>query len=184
VAFLATVGGVSATSYVSVAEASSYLGDRLFAGAWDNADEQQRQQALTQATAWLDALAWRGTKATVAQRLAHPRKYLPTPEQDPEFREAQRIEILDESVLYYPSNAVARPIQEATCELALALLGETADPSARDASEGITREKVGPLETEYAAPLVRKQGLARFPAVWTRIQPLLRHAQGGTVTRG
>ncbi|MFN9213722.1 MAG: DnaT-like ssDNA-binding protein, partial [Gemmatimonadota bacterium] len=119
-----------------------------------------------------------------AQRLAHPRKYLPTPEQDPEFREAQRIEILDESVLYYPSNAVARPIQEATCELALALLGETADPSARDASEGITREKVGPLETEYAAPLVRKQGLARFPAVWTRIQPLLRHAQGGTVTRG
>lgn len=182
-AFDATVGGASATSYVSMAEASSYLSDRLFASAWENADESERSRALIQATAWLDAMAWRGTKATTAQRLAHPRKYLPTPEQDPEWREAQRIEFIDESLLYWPSTEVARPIREATCELALALLGESSDPAGRDAGEGITREKVGPLETEYASPTLRKQGLSRYPAVWSRIQPLLRHAQGGTVTR-
>jgi hypothetical protein len=183
-AFDATLGGPAATSYATQAFAEDYFGDRLFVSAWENADEQQRRQALTQATAWLDKLAWEGMKATTAQRLAWPRAYAPT--QEPSFADAfpTSAKLLDARARYYPETEIPLPILEATCELALALLGETADPSARDAAEGITREKVGPLETEYAAPLVRKQGLARFPAVWTRIQPLLRHAHGGTVTRG
>lgn len=179
----ATLGGAAATSYVTLSAAEGYLGDRLFASAWENADESERSRALIQATAWLDAMAWEGMKATTTQRLAWPRAYAPT--QEPSFADAfpTSAKLLDARARYYPETEIPRPIIEATCELALALLGESADPSARDAAEGITREKVGPLETEYASPTLRKQGLSRYPAVWARIQPLLRHAQGGTVTR-
>lgn len=178
----ATVGGSAATSYVSLSAAEVYLGDRLFASAWDNADETERARALIQATGWLDQLAWEGIRTNTAQRLAWPRQWAPMLEPGLGLIATTRA-LADDRVQYWPGDAVPRPILEATCELALALLGESSDPAGRDAGEGITREKVGPLETEYASPTLRKQGLARYPAVWTRIQPLLRHAQGGTVTR-
>jgi len=179
----ATPSGPAADSYVSVAVATAYFAGRLFATAWGGAILDTQERALKQATSWLDALAWLGVKTAPAQRLAWPRAWAPMQEPGLGVIGGSRT-LSDDRVQYWPSTAVPRPIVEATCELALALMIETADPTGRDAGEGIIREKVGPLETEYAAPLVRKQGLARYPAVWTRIQPLLRHAQGGTVTRG
>lgn len=185
-AFDATVGGASATSYVSLAEATAYLADRLNSAAWTNAvSDGVRQQALMQATAWLDTLAYHGVKATVTQRLAHPRQYLPTQERNPVYLAGTTVPYLDEALLYYPSTAIARPLVEATCELALELLrASTTDLSTVDASEGVIREKVGPIETEYATPTLRRQGLQKYPSVWMRLKPLLQHAGSLTVTRG
>jgi hypothetical protein len=89
----ATVGGASANSYETTAEAQTYFDSRLTVDGWDNADSQD--VLVVMATRVLDALAqpfktffpavggdpayyrvrrqWTGAPATVTQRLAWPR---------------------------------------------------------------------------------------------------------------
>lgn len=89
----ATVGGASANSYETVAEAQAYFDTRLPVAGWDDADSQA--VLLIMATRVLDALAqpfktffpaeggtpayyrvrrqWTGTPASTTQRLAWPR---------------------------------------------------------------------------------------------------------------
>jgi hypothetical protein len=69
-----TVGGASANSYGSFAEAQSYFATRLGAGAWTNApDDDTRKAALITATRNIDANIFRGTRLTGDQILAFPR---------------------------------------------------------------------------------------------------------------
>lgn len=60
-------------SYVTVAEADTYFGDRLDATAWTSADATQKAQALVTATAYLDELRWVGSVVSDSQALAFPR---------------------------------------------------------------------------------------------------------------
>lgn len=60
-------------SYVTLAEATTYFGDRLDAGAWDDADDARRSQALVTATEVLDGQSWTGTAVSDSQPLAFPR---------------------------------------------------------------------------------------------------------------
>lgn len=166
-AFDATVGGPAATSYCTVAEADTYLGDRLFSTAWTGASTPTKQQALTSATAALDVLPWIGVKATYTQRLAWPRYDVPG----------------DTLLGIEDWTTIPRAVKEAAMELALGLLSTSADPLAFDRNAIVTRRKVDVLETDYSAVGARPGILSRFPAVWQRIARYLAGA-GDTVGRG
>lgn len=73
--FDATPAGASATSYVSVAEASAWFEDSLSPPGWDweATPLRQKQQALIEATRDLESLRFKGYPATHSQRLAFPR---------------------------------------------------------------------------------------------------------------
>lgn len=168
-AFDATVGGAAATSYVSVADALAYCRGRLFADAFAGVlvGHDDRERALQMATAWLDGLPWRGQRATAAQRLAWPRIGAPVVDPGPD------------GPVTYPETTIPRPVLEATCELALALLGADEDPAG--AVTNVAHEQIRGLATTYAPASHQVRGLARYSAVMARVAPLLR--AGGTVTR-
>ncbi|MHA6722859.1 DnaT-like ssDNA-binding protein [Sphingomonas sp. RS2018] len=60
-------------SYASLAEAEEIVATRLFATAWNGAQEQTRSKALITATALLDRLRWQGRPLAATQPLAWPR---------------------------------------------------------------------------------------------------------------
>lgn len=69
-----TVGGASADSYGSLAEADAYFSARV-TGNWDGADSH-KEMALRRATTYLDNIGrgrWKGLRNTSAQALAWPR---------------------------------------------------------------------------------------------------------------
>jgi hypothetical protein len=68
----ATVGGTSANSYMTLAEANTYMADRLHIEAWDDLDD--KNQALILASSMLDwYVPWEGTKTATTQAMAWPR---------------------------------------------------------------------------------------------------------------
>lgn len=60
-------------SYATVAEADSYFEDRLDVAAWSSASAEQKAQALTTATSFLDSMEWVGSVVSSSQALAFPR---------------------------------------------------------------------------------------------------------------
>lgn len=74
-ALITTVGSSDADSYISLADANTYLTD--FYGdtptTWDALDEGPREQRLRIAVLLLNSFPWRGVKASFNQRLAFPR---------------------------------------------------------------------------------------------------------------
>ena len=102
----ATVGGASATSYVSQATADAYLGDRLDSDAWEDAASDEKDAALMMATARLDIEPYAGARTTITQRLSWPRY---------DVR-------VDGQLL--ASDTIPVVVEQATIEYALALLRE------------------------------------------------------------
>ena len=60
-------------SYCTVAEADAYFEDRIDVAAWNNADDEQKAQALVTATFTLDDMTWTGVAVSESQSLAFPR---------------------------------------------------------------------------------------------------------------
>ncbi len=60
-------------SYVSIDDADTYAGERLFGGTWAAATVNDRHRALRNATDALDGLRWRGRPVAPSQPLAWPR---------------------------------------------------------------------------------------------------------------
>lgn len=68
----ATLGASDANSYVTLAEASAYFGDRMHASAW--AAITEKDQLLITSSQMLDwYINWKGDKASVAQSMQWPR---------------------------------------------------------------------------------------------------------------
>lgn len=107
-AFDASVGGADSNSYVTLAAAEAYFLGRLSDSAWDEADEATRESALIMATARLDAETFVGSPVTTTQRLQWP-----------------RYSAYDRNGNQYVTTAIPGLIQDATCELALALLDDS-----------------------------------------------------------
>lgn len=107
-----TVGGDTANSYVSLAEADAYCDTRLYAGVWTNeTDVDTRARALISATARIDQASFAGLRHTTTQRLAWPRFDVRDPD--------TRVLIL--------TTEIPRAIKEATVEYAMVLLAAQAD---------------------------------------------------------
>lgn len=101
---------VGTNSYVTVAEADAYFGDRLNADSWTSASAAIKSQALVTATRFIDERSWIGQAVSSSQKLGWPRNgavYL-----DP--RLGRRITI--------PNTQVPDTVKQAVYEQALHML--------------------------------------------------------------
>ena len=71
-----TAGSASANSYMSLADADTYLEAHLEAETWSAIDDERKKAALIGATRELDSLIWVGRRSTEFQSLAWPRIYV------------------------------------------------------------------------------------------------------------
>lgn len=158
----ASVGGASSNSYVTLAEAATYMTARLNASAWEtDATTDNKNRALVEATRELNVLVYEGFRAASTQALAWPRFGAVNPDQ---FGAGH----------LYLSTEIPQRIKDAQCELALEFIkAGTTDLAALPATDGVISKTVDVLSTTYADPTKRKQGLARFPRVMKLIAPLL-----------
>lgn len=121
----ATVGGISANSYVTVEEANTYFADRLHASAWTAF--AGKEAALITASRLLDwELRFQGFKADSAQAMQFPRT---------------DVTLSDGSEL--STTIIPQEIKFAVFELALKSL--TSDRTAESDLAGIEQVKAGPL---------------------------------------
>lgn len=156
----ATVGGASANSYATLADAETYMEGRLNSTTWDAATTDQKNRALVEAARELQVLAWDGSRVDDTQAMAWPRSWVVDPD--------------DPNGDYYEETVVPVRVSEAQMELAFQFIrAGTTDLAALDSTDGIIRKKIDVLETEYARPYERVRGLQRYPRVWDRILPLL-----------
>lgn len=146
---IATVGADDANSFVSDLEMSDYCAGRLQGAVWTGAASQL--PALVEATRDLSLLQWRGVRTTATQALSWPRQHVRNPD-SPDGDD-------------FPDDIVPQRVKDATCELALQYLLGGIDPAAIDPTTGVIRKKVDVLETEWAQPALRPQGLAVYPRV-------------------
>jgi len=160
VTIVATAGSASANSFVTLAEANTYMEARLNSTLWDAATDDSKNRSLIEATRELGNLSWQGYTAADTQALAWPREWVTDPDSP----------TLD----YYDSTEIPTRLKNATCELAFQFIkAGTTDVAALDSTSGVIRKKIDVLETEYAEPWTRAKGLARYPRVLGFIRPLL-----------
>jgi len=147
-------GLATADTYLSRADAETYHDERGNT-AWASLTDAEKDAALRYGTTTLDGLySWTGTLISTTQALGWPRSGAS-----------------DHDGRYIASDAVPTCIQHATCELAL-LHASSALNAHYERGGAIRRERVGPLETEYAP------GASVEPAL-----PVLDHIVGGLGTR-
>jgi len=137
---------VGTNSYISVADATIYFEDRLYSDAWTSATDTTRAQALIMATKRIDRVPVIGRKADSAQALSFPRAYA---------REATPIQNnVDYSYDLVPNYAAElatpRPILEAVCEEALALLDRGSSARTKLQQQGVTSASVVGISESYA----------------------------------
>ena len=158
----ASVGGAAANSYVTQAAASSYFTNRLDVAEWTAASSSDKDAALMMATARLEAESYVGYKTSFTQRLSWP-----------------RFSTYDRDDMLYASDAIPLVIQQATFELALALLRE---PTLLGDTglEGFQNVKLGSLDVTP-----RNLAASQLPAfVKQLIQPVRASGSGTHVARG
>lgn len=141
-ALIATVGGSTSDSYVTLAAAEAYFGARFGSDAWDDAIEADQEKALKQAARHLGRFRYVGTRSTTTQALAFPRAY----------------PYNDDPDLGSTALAIPQTIKDAQCEEALSLLEAAADPggaaSARRTAlqaQGVTSFSVPGLSESYSS---------------------------------
>lgn len=135
-----------ANSYVSVAEADTYLSYSAQRAAWGALSDDGKIAALVQAARMLNGAAWKGSKVDIAQPLAWPR-YGITDDQSRVAWDA----LASQHVGVYPDNAIPQEIKDAQSELAA--LQAVSDRAGDQDADGIKSVKVGKgaLEVEFDA---------------------------------
>lgn len=178
---VSTVGDAAANSFVSTAEADTYLDARLNADAWTGeGDDDQKARALIGATQIISLLLYKGERSSGTQRLSWPRQWAPNPDAPTSEADPTVTVLTDSIVVYFATDVIPQRIKDATCELALELLkAGTSDPTTTDDTKNITRLVAGPVEIDFADSLARPQGLSRFPSVLPILTPLLSASNGG-----
>ena len=100
----ATLAGANANSYISVADATTYFGNRLDSADWVAASADNKAASLITATTWLDTVEFYGERSSTTQALKWPRTDV-------------TCDGIEATATFIP-----KPILQATCEVALALL--------------------------------------------------------------
>jgi hypothetical protein len=166
VVITATVGSASANSFVTLAEAATYMEGRLNSDSWDDAVTDSQNRALVEATREISSQnGWVGNRVDDTQALSWPREWAPDP---------------DSSVgWYYENTEVPQRVKDATMELAFQfLVAGTTDIAALDSTLNVRVKTVDVLTTEYFEPNQRITGLRKYPRVWRLIAPLIEGSAG------
>lgn len=157
---------VGADSYTSVSDADAYHTAYGTASAW--AAVSDKEAALRNATTYLDGIygsRFKGQRSDPTQTLAWPRSKV----------------FLFDSETSLDDETIPKLIKDATAFLALQ--GKTAALSATVGAI-VRRERIGPMETEYAVSVGSSSGLVKFPFVDALLRPLLGGGFGLTARRG
>lgn len=144
---VAVAEATNANSYVSQADAQTYMDGRLDVTDWTDATTVTMDRALIMATGRLDIEEFVGSPTSFTQRLQWPRGSVPDPWGS-----------------FYASDTIPRPLEEATAELALAYLksGASLDDTGL---EQFLNVKVGALDV---TPKIGRKGDA-LPSIVRRI---------------
>ncbi len=126
----AEVGGATANSFVTLAEAEAYFAERPDASPWAAADGMTKERALLMAARMLERLRWHGARATATQALGWPRAGAPGAEE----------------------GAVPRVIKDAQCEEALAWLRPELVHRRRLRAAGVTTAEIDGAREAYSPP--------------------------------
>lgn len=132
-------------SYVTVAEANTYFGNRLDVAAWDNASDTLKEQSLITATSMLDELRWVGLAASADQPLAFPRTGIYF---DPRLGTNVTLD----------GASVPDRILKATYEQAYHLLN---NDGLLDATNRVSSLEVGPIKLERITTANKRPGVVR-----------------------
>jgi hypothetical protein len=168
--FDVTVGGSASTSYADVGSADDLADLRVNGSLWKALSESQKEIALVTASRDLDTEDFLGTRATSTQSMEWPRVGAPA---------------------WLDANTIPPRLVAATIELAYSYVPAFGDASvdvlnpSDPASQGVKREKVDTIETEYFDRTIRNgvagvvpfdaRSLSRFPSIVQRlIAPLVR----------
>lgn len=131
---VATVGSASANTYATLAEASTYFGDRLNSETWTAANADKRTIALLMAAKRMERENWIGGRVTSTQALAWPRAGAEKPDSVPGIAGDDipgagivswyrgNYGTYTAGVDYYDTDVIPTEIKNAQCELALAYL--------------------------------------------------------------
>jgi len=160
---IATPGAANANSFVDMASANLYFASRPWSTTWTGiASDTLREPYLIHATRLMEYMVtWYGVKTTTTQSLDWPRTMV----QDPDYPDTNR----DIGVRWIDSTIVPQDIQDACCELALALI--TSDRTQDASSRGLKRAKVGSLEVEFdpsTAPPVMPRAVRNILSLYGR----------------
>lgn len=173
VVIVATVGSASANSFVTLAQAQTYVDGRLNIDLWTAATTDSQNRALVEATRELCNRDYIGRRVDSTQVLEWPRWYAVNPDAP------------IGGVTYYSTTIIPDRIKDATCELALQfIIAGTTDIASIDPTIGVIEKTVDVLTTRYAEPQLRAKGLARFPRVMAYIRPLLSDSGSTPLIRG
>jgi|ERR1041385_1957589 hypothetical protein len=105
-ALIATIGGSTSNSYVTLTEANDYFADRLNTTEWDAATSETKEKALVTATRRIDEEQFFGYKVSNTQALKWP-----------------RYNVLDEDgFFFFAPDLIPEPIKQAVFITALELL--------------------------------------------------------------
>lgn len=120
----------NSNSYASVTVGNTYHATHLYASAWHQVSDAQKEKALMWATRLFDEqISWKGHKLERAQALEWPRNG-----------------VTDRGGFLIDSNVIPQTIKDAVSEFARYLL--TSDRTAESDTIGFKRIKAGPVEIE------------------------------------
>lgn len=179
---IATVGGASSNSYCTLATAELYVGAEAHPEPWTGDDDDAKEILLIYATRLLQREQWAGTKASITQALAWPRRWAPTLEYTA-MPDVIAVEFVDQTMLYYDDLTIPPPIVQGTAELARLLQQQGASLLDFDSTRNIQSKATGPLSKTFLPPAERVRGLGYFPTVLALVAPLLRQGAGMLVDR-
>ncbi len=128
----ATLGGASANSYVTLADADAYFETTPDSATWTDKTNDQKNRALISATRWIDALNFYGNRCSTTQALKWPRK-------------DYTVDGIDLACTLIPIG-----IEVATFELARALANDTDAITGSTGTTGIYDQvELGELKVKY-----------------------------------
>lgn len=128
----ATLGGASANSYVTLADADAYFETTPDSSTWTDKTNDQKNRALISATRWIDALSFYGDRCSTTQALKWP-------------REDYTVDGIDLACTLIPVG-----IEVATYELARALANDTDAITGSTGTTGIYDQvELGDLKVKY-----------------------------------
>lgn len=168
VAIVATVGSASANSFITLAEAATYMESRLNGSTWEtDASTDTKNRALVEATRVLSLLPWQGTRVDTTQVLSWPRSWAPNPD------------VTWFAWNYFETTVIPQRVKDATAELAFQFVKSgTTDVAAADSNAGVVEKTVDVLTTRWdgwARPAAMQE---RYPSVWRHIGALLGSVAG------